>query len=159
MTVCRRSLALGNSQSDPSMSVGSAWGRIPNHYISISRSNSSALSASEYQKSYPAQSIRICPLIILSLTSHSELLLLYFISRSASGNLEPCNSWFFDVISILQIRVPSVSPWVALGAVLGEMPDTGSPETVEQFLILSCPLIISASGGPRVPAGFLLARL
>ena len=71
----------------------------------------------------------------------------------------PCNSWFFDAISVLQIRVPSASPWVAFGAVLGEMPDTGSPETVEQFLILSCPLIISASGGPRVPAGFLLARL
>ena len=41
MTVCRRSLALGNSQSDPSMSVGSAWGTIPHHYISISVSTTS----------------------------------------------------------------------------------------------------------------------
>ena len=32
-------------------------------------------------------------------------------------------------------------------------------QTVEPFLILSCPLIISASGRPRVPAGFLLAPL
>ena len=39
------------------------------------------------------------------------------------------------------------------------MPETGSLETVEPFLILSCPLIISASGRPRVPAGFLLAPL
>ena len=41
MTVCRRSLALGNSQSDPSMSVGSAGGQIPHHYISISVSTTS----------------------------------------------------------------------------------------------------------------------
>ena len=40
MTVCRRSRALGNSHSDPSMSVGSAWSTIPHHYISISVSAS-----------------------------------------------------------------------------------------------------------------------
>ena len=39
------------------------------------------------------------------------------------------------------------------------MPERGSLQTVEPFLILSCPLIISASGRPGVPAGFLLARL
>ena len=120
---------------------------------------SSALCASEYQKYNFVQYIipyqnntSDAPTHLVHMTTHVNLMKCCI--TPASDNLEPCNSYIFAN----EFGSEGHQRWHT-SLLFWVMPERGSVQTVEPFLILSCPLIISASGRPRVPAGFLLAPL